>query len=102
MARQLERFENLVALYLTRAEEKGGKPILWAKRDGAWRSISWAEAARQVAALAFSQKRFGLQPVMAENMLEFRMRLGMVEIDIEVLAQPGARRVVVRRFRHAP
>jgi long-chain acyl-CoA synthetase len=60
-ARQLERFDNLVSLFLTRASEKGEKPFLWAKRDGEWRSISWGEAARQVAAMAGSLKRIGLQ-----------------------------------------
>ncbi len=62
MARQLERFDNLVSMFLTRAEEKGERPFLWAKRDGQWHSISWTEAARQVAALAASLKRIGLQP----------------------------------------
>ena len=62
MARQLERFENLVSLFLTRAEEKGDAPFLWAKRDGAWQPISWKEAARQVAALSASLQRIGLQP----------------------------------------
>src|SRR5690349_13454157 len=61
MARQLERFENLVSMFLTRAEEKGDAPFLWAKRDKEWRSISWKEASRQVAALAISLKRMGLQ-----------------------------------------
>src|SRR5215213_10401852 len=62
MARQLERFDNLIALFLTRADEKGDAPFLWAKRDGAWRATSWRDAARQVAALAASLKRIGLQP----------------------------------------
>jgi long-chain acyl-CoA synthetase len=62
MARQLEHFDNLVSLFLTRAEEQGDKPFLWAKREGEWRSISWSEAARQVAALSASLKRIGLQP----------------------------------------
>jgi long-chain acyl-CoA synthetase len=62
LARQLEHFDNLVSLFLTRAEEKGDAPFLWAKREGDWRSTSWAEAARQVAALATSLKRIGLQP----------------------------------------
>ena len=57
LARQLEHFDNLVSMFLTRAAEKGDAPFLWAKRDGEWRSISWAEAARQVAALAASLKR---------------------------------------------
>jgi long-chain acyl-CoA synthetase len=61
LARQLERFDNLVSLFLTRAAEKGDKPFLWAKREGEWRSISWNEAARQVAALAASLRRIGLE-----------------------------------------
>ncbi len=61
MARQLERFENLVSMFLTRAEEMGDAPFLWAKREGEWRPISWSEAARQVAALAASLKRMGLK-----------------------------------------
>jgi long-chain acyl-CoA synthetase len=49
-------------MFLTRARENGDKPFLWAKRDDAWQSISWSEAARQVAALAEGLKRIGLKP----------------------------------------
>ena len=63
MARtQLEHFPNLVSMFLTRVSEKGDKPFLWSRRDGAWRSISYNEAARQVATLADSLKRMGLKP----------------------------------------
>jgi long-chain acyl-CoA synthetase len=62
MARQLEHFPNIVTMFLARAEENGDKPFLWAKRDGGWRPISWREAASQVAALAASLERIGLQP----------------------------------------
>jgi long-chain acyl-CoA synthetase len=62
MARQLEHFPNLVTMFLTRVREKGDAPFLWAKREGEWRSISWREAARQVAAFAASLKRVGLEP----------------------------------------
>ena len=62
MARQLEHFPNLVSMFLTRVREKGDAPFLWAKRDGAWRSISWNEAARQAAAFAEGLKRLGLEP----------------------------------------
>ena len=62
MARQLEHFPNLVTMFLARAAEKGDAPFLWAKRDGGWQSTSWNEAARQVAALAESLKRIGLEP----------------------------------------
>ena len=47
MARQLERFDNLVQLFLARAAEKGAAPFLWAKRDGEWQATSWEDAARQ-------------------------------------------------------
>ncbi|NUT00982.1 MAG: long-chain fatty acid--CoA ligase [Sphingomonas sp.] len=62
MARQLEKFPNLVTMFLTRMREKGNAPFLWAKRAGAWKSISWKEAARQAAAFAQSLKRLGLEP----------------------------------------
>jgi long-chain acyl-CoA synthetase len=62
LARQLEHFPNLVSMFLTRAAEKGDKPCLSAKRGGQWEAISYAEAARQVAALAEGLKRIGLKP----------------------------------------
>ena len=61
MARQLEKFPNLVTMFLTRAREKGDEPFLSSRRDGAWAAISYSEAARQVAALAESLKRLGLK-----------------------------------------
>ncbi|MFC7499143.1 AMP-dependent synthetase/ligase [Enterovirga sp. GCM10030262] len=62
MARQLEHFPNLVAMFFARAAEKGDAPFLWAKKDGEWRSTSWREAAETVAALAAALKRIGLNP----------------------------------------
>ena len=62
MAQQLEHFPNLVAMFLARAEKKGDKPFLWARRGGAWQPTSWSEAASQVAALAASLKRIGIEP----------------------------------------
>jgi long-chain acyl-CoA synthetase len=49
-------------MFLTRAHEKGAAPFLSARRDGAWETMSYADAARQVAALADSLKRIGLKP----------------------------------------
>ncbi len=59
---QLEHFPNLVTMFLTRVREKGNAPFLWKKDEGSWQSISYSEAARQVAALADSLKRIGLKP----------------------------------------
>lgn len=60
--RAFEHFPNLVSMFLTRAAEGGDKPFLWAKRDGAWRSTSWKQAADHVASLAAGLKALGLRP----------------------------------------
>ena len=60
--RELEHFPNLVTMFFMRAKDKGDAPFLWAKQGGAWQPVSWAEAARQVAALAKSLKDIGLEP----------------------------------------
>jgi long-chain acyl-CoA synthetase len=60
--RQLERFPNLVAMFLDRAATRADQPFLWRKTAGQWQSISWGEAVRQVAALSESLLRIGLQP----------------------------------------
>jgi long-chain acyl-CoA synthetase len=116
LARQLEHFDNLVSLFLTRAAEKGDKPFLWAKREGEWRPTSWAEAARQVAALAASLKRIGLEPgdrvaLVSENRPEWLisdlaiMAAGCVTVPTyttnttrdhaHILENSGARAVIV-------
>jgi long-chain acyl-CoA synthetase len=116
LARQLERFENLVALFLRRAAEKGDQPFLWAKRDREWHPISWTEAARQVASLAASLKRIGLQPgdrvaLVSENRPEWLisdlaiMAAGCVTVPTyttntsrdhtHILENSGARAVIV-------
>ncbi|TCQ09470.1 AMP-dependent synthetase/ligase [Sphingomonas sp. PP-CC-3A-396] len=61
MARQLERFPNLVAMFFARAAEKGDAPFLWTKTSGTWVATSWADAARQVAALATALTAIGLK-----------------------------------------
>jgi long-chain acyl-CoA synthetase len=61
MARQLERFPNLVTMFFTRAAEKGDAPFLWTKTSGTWVATRWAEAARQVASLATALTAIGLK-----------------------------------------
>ena len=116
MARQLERFDNLVSLFLRRAAEKGDAPFLWAKREGEWRPISWGDAARQVASLAASFKRIGLVPgdrvaLVSENRPEWLisdlaiMAAGCVTVPTyttnterdhaHILGNSGARAVIV-------
>ncbi|HEY0411815.1 MAG TPA: AMP-dependent synthetase/ligase [Allosphingosinicella sp.] len=59
--RRFEHFPSLVAMFFTRAAEKGDSPFLWAKIDKEWRAISWRQAAEQVASLAAALLRIGLR-----------------------------------------
>jgi len=52
---------NLVELFLSRADELGEKPFLWAKRGGAWHSQSWNEVARKVCLVAENLRKLGLK-----------------------------------------
>ncbi len=52
---------NLAAMFFDQARRYGDKPYLWAKRDGAYRPITWREAAAQVAGLARGLRALGLQ-----------------------------------------
>ena len=54
-------FPNLVTMFLTRAKQRGDTPFLWAKSAGQWNSISWTEAACQVAGFAKSLREMGLE-----------------------------------------
>lgn len=56
----LDNAANLVQLFLQRADEGGDRPFLGAKRDGAWQTISWREAADRVCLLAESLRAIGL------------------------------------------
>ncbi len=55
-------YPNLVSMFYARALHYGDAPFLWAKSGGTWNSISWAEAARQVAGFARALLELGLEP----------------------------------------
>jgi long-chain acyl-CoA synthetase len=116
---QLSDFDaspNLVALFLARADELGDKPMLHAKRDGAWHAISWAEAARRVCLIAEGLRALGLSAgdrvaLVSENRPEWCladlgiMAAGCVTVPayttnterdhLHVLENSGARAVIV-------
>ncbi|TXC73595.1 long-chain fatty acid--CoA ligase [Sphingorhabdus soli] len=58
----MESFPNLVTMFFTRAQENGDTPFLWHKDGRDWASISWRQAAAQVAALADALTEAGLLP----------------------------------------
>ncbi len=56
----LDSAQNLVELFLKRADQGGDKPFLGAKRGGQWQTISWREAAERVCLLAENLRKLGL------------------------------------------
>ena len=53
---------NLPTMFFDQAGRFGERPFLWSKRDGEWRSLSWAETAEQVTALARGLLALGVAP----------------------------------------
>jgi len=56
------KFRSLPAMFFEVAGERGDKPFLWAKRDGKYQSLSWAETARAVNRLARGLVALGVEP----------------------------------------
>lgn len=86
--RKLEKFDNLVSMFFTRAREQGDAPFLWAKSGGKWHPTSWAESARKVASLAAGLKALGLKPgdrvmLVSENRPEWCLS------DLAIMAAGG-------------
>lgn len=86
--REFEYFPNLVTMFFTRARALGDAPFLWRKEAGEWRSLSWRETARQVAAMAQALKAHGLRRgdtvmLVSENRPEFCIA------DLAIMAAGG-------------
>ena len=67
---------NLAAMFFDQARQHGDRPFLWAKHDGAYRPVTWREAAAQVEAIARGLRALGLQrgdrvALVAENRPEW-------------------------------
>ena len=107
---------SLAAMFFDWAAKKGDRPFLWAKRDGAYRAISWREAARDVGALARGLRALGVARgdrvgLVAENRPEWMiadlaiMAAGAITVPAytthtvedhrHLLANSGARAVIV-------
>ena len=57
----LQSANNLVELFLSRADAKGEATFLGVKRGGEWQVQSWREVARQVCLLAENLRKLGLE-----------------------------------------
>jgi long-chain acyl-CoA synthetase len=79
---------NLAAMFFAQAERRGDRPFLWAKRGGAYRPLSWRDAAAQVGDLARGLRALGLQRgdrvgLVAENRPEW------VIADLAIMSAGG-------------
>ena len=111
-----DSYNSLVAMFLDRAETRGERPFLTAKRDGEWRSQSWREVADKVCLLAEGLRSIGLEPgdrvmLVSENRPEWCiadlaiMAAGMVTVPtyvtnterdhLHILENSGAKAVIV-------
>jgi long-chain acyl-CoA synthetase len=52
---------NLVEMFFAQAERKGDEPFLWQKQEGHYESVSWKEAAKDVARLAWALRDMGVE-----------------------------------------
>ncbi|MBF0167866.1 MAG: long-chain fatty acid--CoA ligase [Alphaproteobacteria bacterium] len=57
----LKSCPSLPYLFAAQAKRLGGRPFLWAKRQGDWRSLSWQNAALEVAHLAKALQALGVE-----------------------------------------
>src|SRR5271155_4476062 len=53
---------SLPAMFFEVAQQRAARPFLWAKRDGAYRPLSWAEAADAVTRLGRGLAALGVAP----------------------------------------
>src|SRR6266481_136626 len=109
---------SLPAMFFEQAGQLGNKPFLWAKREGTYRAISWAAAARDVRRLALGLKSLGIGRgervgLVSENRPEWViadlaiMSAGAITVPAyvthtvddhrHVLANSGARAVIVSK-----
>ena len=116
MLSDIDAAQNLVQLFLKRADAGGDAPFLGARRGGEWQTISWAEVARQVCVLAENLRALGLHDgdrvaLVSENRPEWCiadlgiMAAGLVTVPayvtnterdhVHILDNSGARAVVV-------
>jgi len=114
--REIEQADNLVALFLKRADAAGDAPFLGRKVDGDWQTISWRTAAEQVCIMAENLRGLGLRDgdrvmLVSENRPEWCiadlaiMAAGCITVPayitnterdhVHILDNSGARAVIV-------
>ena len=113
-----DRCRSLPAMFFEQAGRRGDEPFLWAKQNGEYRPVGWAEAARDVRRLALGLRSLGIGRgervgLVSENRPEWIiadlaiMSAGAITVPAyvthtvedhrHVLANSGARAVIVSR-----
>lgn len=59
--RPRSRWNNLVELFFDQSVRLGESPLLWSKKDGAWRPMTWRQVAEKVARLAGGLQALGIR-----------------------------------------
>lgn len=59
---KFERWQSLPQMFFEQASRRHDKPFLWAKQAGAYRPLTWDQAAARVRALAGGLVHLGVQP----------------------------------------
>ena len=115
-AAKIDRWSNLVEMFLDQADALGSAPFLSRKTEGAWRAISWREAADTVASMSQALLALGIRRgdrvcIVSENRPEWCladlaiMAAGAISVPAyttnteadhaHILANSGARAVFV-------
>ena len=76
MIKHYREWRSLPGMFFDQAHRLGMRPLLYAKRDGAYHSLSWLEAAAQTRSLARALRALGIDRgervvVLSENRPEF-------------------------------
>jgi long-chain acyl-CoA synthetase len=91
---------SLPAVFFAKAAELGERPFLWAKREDAWKPITWRQAAEHVRALAQGLIALGVKPgerlmLVSENRPEWAladlavMSAGAITVPAYTTNTPG-------------
>ncbi|MEE9139619.1 MAG: long-chain fatty acid--CoA ligase [Alphaproteobacteria bacterium] len=105
-ASRFETWPTLTAMFFDQAERLQEKPLLWAKRDGRYRSQTWREVRERVCALARGLRAAGLDPgdrvvLVSENRPEWLiadlaiMAAGCITVPAYVTNTPSDHRHVL-------
>jgi len=109
-------WQSLTAMFYTQAKTYANKPLLFAKKDGAWNSLTWHDTAERVTKLASALEKMGVTTgdrvvIVSENRPEWLiadfavMSLGAVSVPtyttntardhLHIIGNSGAKAAII-------